>query len=240
MSQLSSTPTLGASPPARLVAFVSGKGGTGKTTAALSVAAICAETSRTALLDLDPQAGVSLAAGVPRASTPLSSAPENKHGFPLYPGGRALALASTSEIRRRVSALRATHGIIVADLSPALTDAAHAAVLTAGTLAVVVARTDAAGLANVDETVQLCQEQGCRVLIVPNMLGRTGLAIEVERYLRETYPGLVAREAIPLNARVADAVVATLPVVRWAPRTSAATALRSLAVEVHERLGGAQ
>ena len=53
----------------KTVAFANRKGGTGKTTSAVSIAAACARAgSKVALLDLDPQANATAALGIERAA----------------------------------------------------------------------------------------------------------------------------------------------------------------------------
>ncbi len=222
-----------------LVAVISGKGGVGKTLFSLGVAASLNHRDQsTALVDLDPQAGATLAAGVPRPGEPLQAQPDRRHGFDLFPSSRTLVLASAECIARRVRGLPGTHRVVVADLSPALTDAAHAAVLPLASLVLIVARADAAGLANVEESVHLCQELGRRFLVVPNMLTHTKLAREAHELLRQQYAPNVVYGSIPLEARAAEAAAACKPVTDYAPHSATARAIDSIVGEVLDTLGG--
>lgn len=223
-------------PAAALVAVLSGKGGVGKTAICLALADVLAQTGlRVSLLDLDPQAGATLAAGVARVQNPLIADPASEHSFLLYPSGRALALARRDELQHFIARARCGRDVVLADLSPALTDVLHAAVLPLASLAVIIARTDAAGLANADEAVALTAEHGCPYVVVPSMMGHTSLAREADALLRERYAPHVA-VSVPHEAAVAASAAALEPVTRSAPSSRASAVLRALAHDLHGRL----
>lgn len=225
--------------PHDIVAVISGKGGVGKSMVALGLtASLWRRHQPTVLVDLDPQAGATLAAGVQRPSEPLRTEPDTHHGFAIYPASRTLALASAEDIALRVQTLSRPNHVVVTDLSPALTDAAHAAVLPLASLVLVIARTDAAGLANVAESVQLCQEQHRPFLVVPNMMSRTRLAREAHDMLRQQYAPNVVYSSVPLEARAAEAAAACQPVTLYAPLSATARAVDGIAGEVLDALGG--
>ena len=225
--------------PHDIVAVISGKGGVGKTMIALGLTAcMWRRRQQTVLVDLDPQAGATLAAGVQRPSEPLRAKPDTQHGFAIYPASRTLALASADDIALRVQTLARPNHVVVTDLSPALTDAAHAAVLPLASLVLVIARTDAAGLANVAESVQLCQELNRPFLVVPNMMTRTRLAREAHDMLRQQYAPYVVSCSVPLEARAAEAAAVCQPVSLYALHSATAHAVDSLAGELLDTLGG--
>ena len=225
------------SQPAPLVVFASGKGGTSKTTLSLALADVWAETgARVALVDADPQAGLTTAAGCEPVADPLTAAPVAVHGVALYRGGRPLAGASVAEHRARLEGAQAAADVVLVDCSPALTDAAHTAALACAALVVVCARTDAAGLRNVEETVQLATAAGVPVVVVPTFRTGTGLSREAEGFLRGRYGDRVARETFPNDARAAEAAGAGKPVTRTAKRSKAAQAARAIGAELAENL----
>jgi chromosome partitioning protein len=65
--------------------------------------------------------------------------------------------------------------------------------------------------------------------------GRTRLAQDVERELREHFPELVFRTVIPRNVRVSEAPSYGRPVIHHDPHCSGADAYFDLAKEVAER-----
>lgn len=217
----------------RVIVLASGKGGVGKSTLALALADVWAEAGhRVAVVDFDPQAGVTRSAGVAPASDPLEAPPVDGHGFTLWPSGRSLALASAEELTARLQAARASSGVVVVDLSPSLTDAAHVSAFAVADVVAVIARCDAQGLPNVAETVQLATSEGRRWLVVPTFKGTTGLAREAEAFLRGRYAEGVTTATVPTDAKAAEAPGKAKPVTQTARRSRVAEAVRHLAAEL--------
>lgn len=223
---------------APVIVFASGKGGTGKTTLAFALADVWARTgARVAVVDADPHAGFTTAAGLePAAAAGLP--PVVVHGFTLYAGGRALAGATMAEHRARLTAAQAGADVVLVDCSPALTDDAHRAALSLAALVVVCARTDAAGLRNVEETADLAAGEGVAVAVVPTFRTGTGLSRESEAFLRGRYGDRVTVTTFPADARAAEAPGSSAPVTRSAPRSKAALAVVALRGELAARLAG--
>lgn len=223
---------------APVLVFASGKGGTGKTTLSLALAALWADAGAVvALVDADAQAGITTAAGCDPLPDPLTAPPVAVHGVRLYRGGRDLFGASVAAHRDRLEAARHGADVVVVDCSPALTDTAHAAAVSVASLVVVCARTDAAGLRNVAETVQLAESAGVPVVVVPTFRTGTGLSREAEAFLRGRYGDRVTVATFPNDARAADAAGVGAPVTHTAKRSKAATAARALLEELAPRVG---
>jgi cellulose biosynthesis protein BcsQ len=222
--------------PGRVVMIASGKGGTGKSTLALALADVWAAAGyRVALVDADPQAGATTVAGLEPVPDPLTAAPVAVHGLALYPSGRPLALADAHAHASRLQRAAQAAELVVVDLGPALTDAAHTGALSVAALMVVAARTDAAGLRNVEEAVSLAASAGVPVAVVPTFATGTGLSRETHAFLRGRYP-TCTEAAVPMDARAADAAGVGRPVTRTARRSRVAQAVHTLAAELADTL----
>jgi cellulose biosynthesis protein BcsQ len=223
---------------AAIVLVASGKGGTGKSTLALALAEVWASTGRrVALVDADPQAGATTAAGLAPVEDPLAALPVDAHGFALHPAGRALAAADAGAHADRIRRAATVAEVVVVDASPALTDPAHAGALAValeaeGALVLVAARTDAAGLPSVAEAVAMADAAGVALQVVPTFTGGTGLARESLAFLRGRYGDRVTVATIPQDARAAEAAGVGRPVTRTARRSRVAEAVRALAAEL--------
>jgi chromosome partitioning protein len=83
------------------------KGGVGKTTTAVSLAAILAARQAVTLEDLDPQASATLALGQTPPADPWTAEPLELAGLPalftLRPGGRALAMGTADRVRTHLA-----------------------------------------------------------------------------------------------------------------------------------------
>lgn len=225
---------------ANVVALASGKGGVGKSTLALALADVwAADGLAVALVDFDPQGGVTRAAGVAVPSWDNGPPPPVAvHGLTLWPAGRPLADTPPATLADRLAAARVETDLVVVDLSPALTDAAHAVALEVAAVLVVVARCDAAGLPNVAETVALAQAAGVPCRVVPTFRGPTGLAREAEAFLRGRYGPAVTAAAMPTDAKAAESAGRGLPVTRSAKRAKVSDAVRAVAAELLAGVNG--
>jgi chromosome partitioning protein len=96
------------------------------------------------------------------------------------------------------------------------------------------------GLAGLLDTLSLIQRELNPRLTVAGMVltmhdGRTRLAQDVEREVREHFPDLVFDSVIPRNVRVGEAPSYGVPVTRHDPRCSGSVAYLKLAKEVAAR-----
>jgi chromosome partitioning protein len=96
------------------------------------------------------------------------------------------------------------------------------------------------GLAGLLDTLSLIQRELNPTLTVAGMIltmhdGRTRLAQDVEREVREHFPELVFETVIPRNVRLGEAPSFGLPGVRHAPRSAGSAAYLKLAKEVASR-----
>jgi chromosome partitioning protein len=248
-----------------IYAIANQKGGVGKTTTAVNVAACIAEAGySTLLVDIDAQANATVGLGIAKDRSPnvydvlVGTAPadaalvetsiQNLVLLPAHPdlAGAAIELprepGSETRLREAIAALRERFAFVLLDCPPSLGPLTVNALVAADRVIVPVQTEYFAleGLAGLLDTLQLIQRELNPRLAVAGMLltmhdGRTRLARDVEREVREHFPALVFETVIPRNVRVGEAPSFGRPVIHHDPHSSGAEAYFSLAQEVAAR-----
>jgi len=248
-----------------IYAVANQKGGVGKTTTAVNLAACSAEAGlRTLLVDLDPQCNATTALGFPRDARPsaydclsdgldlgAATQPTAVEGLSLVPSTPDLAGASVelprlpgseTRLRESLGSVRDDHDLTLLDCPPALGPLTVNALVAADRVIVPVQTEYFAleGLAGLLDTLALIQRELNPRLTVAGMIltmhdPRTRLAQDVEREVREHFPDLVFDTVIPRNIRVGEAPSFGVPVIRHDPRCSGSLAYAELAREVAAR-----
>jgi chromosome partitioning protein len=248
-----------------IYAVANQKGGVGKTTTAVNVAACIAEAGyATLLVDGDPQANATVGLGIERGRTPAlyevlsgeaavaeAVAETAVAGLSALPAGPGLAGANVELpridgferlMRERLAPLRERFQYILIDCPPSLGPLTVCALVAADKVIVPVQTEYFAleGLAGLLETLSLVQREMNPGLTVAGMLltmhdGRTRLGQDVEREVREHFPELVFDTVIPRNVRVGEAPSYGLPVTHHDPHSAGAAAYFELAKEVAAR-----
>jgi len=248
-----------------IYAIANQKGGVGKTTTAVNTAACVAEAGYpTLLVDLDPQCNATVALGLPKDCEPsvydcLSSEltladvarATDVDNLAIVPSTPDLAGANVelprmpgSETRLRdcLGDVRDRFLFTFFDCPPSLGPLTVNALVAADRVIVPVQTEYFAleGLAGLLDTLSLIQRELNPRLAVAGMIltmhdGRTRLAQDVEREVREHFPELVFETVIPRNVRVGEAPSFGLPVTRHDPTCSGSLAYLKLAKEVAAR-----
>ena len=246
----------------RVYAFANQKGGVGKTTTAINLAACLAEAGERALVvDLDPQANATSGLGMRANGTSsydlLDGGPLDELAKPtafpnlfLVPSKPELAGAAVELSRRDdgdrylAQALEHADGFdfVLLDCPPSLGPLTVNALAAADRVIVPVQTEYYAleGLAQLVQSINLIKTRLNPRLEIAGVLltmadGRTRLSADVEAEVRRHFGDLVFTAVVPRSVRVAEAPSHGVPVTHYDRRSRGAEAYWKVAMELVER-----
>ena len=250
---------------ATVYAIANQKGGVGKTTTAVNVAACIAEAGyETLLVDVDPQANATVGLGLDKDLSPnvydvlcgdaiaedaiVATATEHLFVLPAHPDLAAANMElprvpdSERRLREALNPIRNRFAFVLLDCPPSLGPLTINALVAADRVLVPVQTEYFAleGLAGLLDTLGLVQRELNPRLTVTGMLltmhdNRTRLGQDVEREVRKHFPELVFDTVIPRNVRIGEAPSFGRPVIHHDPHCAGAEAYFRLAQEVAAR-----
>lgn len=255
---------------AKIIAVCNQKGGVGKTTTSINLAAsLGAEKYRIMLVDSDPQGNATMGSGVDKNKTvitlaevltqnlPLSTClQKTEAGYQLAPANQGLTAADVhllqldrreQQLYNALAEVTASFDYIFIDCPPALNLLTLNALVAADTVLIPMQCEYFAleGLASLLETVDQVRANLNPRLQIEGILrtlydGRNRLSTDVSGQLLEHFGAQVYRTCIPRNVRLAEAPSHGLPALLYDKRSPGACAYQALAQEFLTKQSGTQ
>lgn len=247
----------------KTIAIVNQKGGVGKTTSCVNLAAaLTAQGAKVLVCDFDPQGNATSGFGLDKSRSPsvydvilgdapMSKAIVNTKWGDVVPANKALSGATVElialdrrefRLKDALEEVKERYDFIFIDCPPSLELLTLDGLCAADTLLVPVQCEYYAleGLSDLLYTVRLAKQRlnpslGMEGVLLTMYDGRTNLSLQVAEEVKRHFPGQVYATVIPRNVRLSEAPSHGKPISAYDPYSRGAEAYKLLAEEMIAR-----
>ena len=237
----------------RTIVVANQKGGVGKTTTAINLAASLAELGKKVLVvDMDPQGNTTSGLGIDKEQAVEDAIMESEYeNLSVLPSNINLAAAEIELVgaeekeyilKKAIDKVKKNYDFVLIDCPPSLSMLTINAMCAADTVLVPIQCEYYAleGLSQLIHTINLVQDRLNPDLEIEGVVftmydARTNLSLQVVENVKNNLDQNIYKTIIPRNVRLAEAPSYGMPITRYDKRSTGAESYRRLAEEVIHR-----